>query len=255
MLAGDCHGNFHHLDKLLKWAVKEECDALVQLGDWGFTWPEKMPKSYETFQSKVTAAGVPFFFLEGNHDNYDWLKQTGAWEADAPVEVGTGIVYLPRASTWEWDGLKFMAMGGAFSIDVDQRMPGLSWWEEELIRDADLEKAFAKGKVDILLSHDSPNNPTLQRFLEEHSDLVRRQGWDSYKLDRTSKNNRTAMTLVYQSAQPALTVHGHYHHYYLDTNEVTRQRIVGLNRDTMGRESYILLDTEKFKESHADAGI
>jgi hypothetical protein len=138
-----------------------------------------------------------------------------------------------------------MAMGGGVSIDAHFRTEGLSWWPEELITDEDVDDAVAAGEVNVLLSHDAPNNPSLDRYLIKHSAYVIGQGYEGYKVDDISKANRAQMDLIYQATKPKLVIHGHYHHFYVNENYETGQRIVGLDRDTKGRESWLLLDTEQ----------
>lgn len=244
MFAGDTHANSDHVQYLLAQAKKQEADVIYQVGDWGISYGGG--RQWEGFQKLIRRGGIPFVFNEGNHDNYTWLKEMGAFDAPDLFSLAPGISYAPRGCVWDWDGITFMSMGGGYSIDEDGRTEGLDWWPDEAIRDEDLASAFRKGKVDVLLSHDSPNNPTLQQYLDEHSVLIRQYGWDSYKLDAKSRQNRQQMDLVYQSCQARVVIHGHYHHYYRYINDHTGQNIFGLNRDTKGNESWMVIDTEHF---------
>lgn len=56
----------------------------------------------------------------------------------------------------EWAGVRFLGLGGAFSVDRNARKVGRSFWFEETITDEEVELACENGKdgVDVMLAHD-----------------------------------------------------------------------------------------------------
>lgn len=249
MLVGDTHGNNTHLEYILREASKKQIDLIIQLGDWGYTWPSAMPRSWNVFKKMVSKAGIPFWFLAGNHDNYDWIETVTDGTRN-PQQIAPLVTYLPRAATFEAaiDDLKFMAVGGGVSIDKEPshgwggRKEHVSWWSQELITDEDVEAAKKIGKVDILLTHDSPDNLELSKFLDLFTIPL--------KMDNLSKSNRQQLNIIMDNCKPSLVVHGHYHMAYTYQDQYLRgPKFVGLDHDGTGRNSYMILDTQKYREA------
>jgi len=241
LVAGDTHGQMDHLHKLCKWAQRNGVDTIVQVGDWGYLWPgEEFRVGRAT--NVLKQYKLQMFFLDGNHDFHPGLEDLygATHDADRFVPLSENITYLPRGFTWDWDGVRFMSMGGAVSIDKEERTEWVDWWPQESITDADVNRACQKGRVDILLSHDVPQLPIrLQSYLERFKGI-------NIKLDRASRSNRLAMAAIAQSAEPKLILHGHYHHRY--NERWANSMICGLDRDGSGNKSYVIIDTERIDE-------
>jgi predicted phosphodiesterase len=259
MFAGDTHGSMPHAQSLIKWAARHEVDVIVQLGDWGFMWPdrEKPTRRLERLSIWLDEAGLQMWFLDGNHDNFDWLEEIGAFHAEAPVEVSPNITYLPRGSVTEIDGIKFGALGGAVSIDKEHRTPNdegvdpfrVSWWHQETIKDADVNKLIAKGKIDVLLSHDAPETEVLHEFLESFKQIVGYRNYGGYKTDDESNANRRKLERAIDGTQPDYVLHGHFHERYNGVwpyRDGTEANVIGLGRDGDGIQSYVILDTADY---------
>lgn len=255
MLAGDTHGRLDHAEKLIHWAKREKVDRIIQLGDFGFLWPsrDEPERRINQLSKWATEADIPWFWLDGNHDNFDWLENIGAFGSTSPVEIAPNVTYLPRGVTFDIDGISFMACGGAVSIDKDQRTPNdpgvkpynVSWWHQELITDEDVDRCYSNGKVDVLLTHDAPNSFELQNFLDETSRRYRLP----YKIDEVSQANRAQLDRILNACSPSYVFHGHYHERYngnapLD-NDKTAQ-VIGLDCDGSGTASYVVLDTNDY---------
>jgi hypothetical protein len=67
------------------------------------------------------------------------------------------IAYLKRGVAYNIDGHKFLALGGALSIDKDSRIPGIGWWENEMWSEKEKKDIFKllkkKNEFDYVLSH------------------------------------------------------------------------------------------------------
>lgn len=245
MLLGDTHGNTEHLAKAAKIAKRNGVDRIIQLGDFGFLFRENRLKSVENTLKQF--GSIPLIWLDGNHENFDMLAELGATpQDDEPTQLTPLVTYSPRGYVWDFDGVTFMTMGGAFSVDYEHRTLGVSLWHQETITYADVEKACGRGPVDVLLTHDAPEMP------ENLYAMMIRMGFDrdGYKTDASSKSNRIAVTAVMQAVEPALLVHGHFHHRYND--KLANTIIVGLGRDTMGNLSWVIVDTERLGQQIAE---
>lgn len=245
LVAGDTHGNVEHFQYLADQAVNHGCQAIVQVGDWGYTWPGREHERVAAVQGMLRRAGLTLFWLDGNHDNFTHLDYIGALDADEPVVIADDITYLPRGCVWEWSGVRFMSLGGAVSIDKARRIPGLSWWPEETLTLAQVEKAKARGPVDVMLCHDAPSGVrSLQRYLNRMTEEFR----VPYKIDEASEANRALVREVADAVRPALLIHGHYHHRYWSPAPWDREhaKVLGLDRDTTNERSIFVLDMAGF---------
>ena len=231
LLAGDTHGSHSQIRYLLDTAVDKGVERIIQVGDFGF-WPH-----LEDFHVQVNRAamkaGIDFYWLDGNHENFDALEAEVDVDANEPQQMLANLWYLPRGSTWEWDGCRFMALGGAFSIDKDDRTRGYSWWHQEIITYEQVDRACERGPVDVLLTHDAP---------EGTCPIIR----PGYKYDEMSRGNRLAVSAVMEAVKPKLLVHGHYHHRY--SGERDGVQVEGLDRDGMWEHSWIGIDTDHWRE-------
>lgn len=250
LLAGDTHGSMWHARFLIKLAEARQVDAIVQLGDWGYTWPRK--NVIDFLQMELDLYDIPMYWIDGNHENFPDLQARGFWEAnkicafeDAPL-----IRYIPRGHIWEWDGVTFMAMGGAWSIDQDDRTPGDTWWPEETISLNDFDRALKNlkehgKKIDVFLSHDAPAGITkLEANLRDYDFKLKLAA----KHINGSKGNRAALWEIVKEAHPDILFHGHYHWAYQDTltwpTDGWRMRVTGLAHDGAPEHSWGILDTK-----------
>lgn len=240
MMQGDTHGNGPWVRAVIDHAKRQKADIIFQLGDFGI-WGGKAGRRYvENVSDWATEAGVPFYFLDGNHENFDKLR---LWTKDSEpdehgmLEVLPNLLYSPRGNIFDMGGLKFMTMGGAVSVDKEWRIeqerrqnaPRTLWWDDEEITWADVE-SVPETKVDVLLSHDSIINPL---------------GRTNYKWDAMSVSNREKLKRVYDKVRPDICFHGHFHYKHI--THMFDSVIVGLECDEMRNDSCMFdTDTGKF---------
>lgn len=239
-LIGDTHGDFAWMQsKVRKHAQRAEADAIIQMGDFGFIWRQErdeVERRLDNLNKVFANIGIPLYWLDGNHENFDRLAELGIdTTADHFIEVRSHIIYMPRGCTWEWDGLRFMSLGGAYSIDNSRRTLFVDWWPQETITAGDVERALTRGEggIDVLFSHDSPDHPTLSEFLNSFN--------LPYKLEEQSRANRNCVNAVVDYLKPKLVVHGHYHERIMGHHQETA--VLGLNHSKHGAQAWALLDT------------
>lgn len=254
LFAGDSHGNVRWLRSLMELARRFDCDAIFQLGDFGY-WPHReipnmygsrknMIASLENSMSDLWPEGK-LYWLDGNHENHPWLWETYTETDDEGfVPMSNRISYSPRGHRWEWDGVSFLSCGGAFSIDKEYRLreekaANTLWWPTEMIRPEDVEKSVAGGPVDVLLSHDCPYGVQIPNIKDDYPETV---------------ENRQMLAAIVSKTQPRWIFHGHYHIQnvatigtpYEDHGELNWRActVVGLSHEG-NRGSWATTDTEK----------
>lgn len=243
LLVGDVHGNDRFFARVCAKAREMDCEGLIQLGDFGY-W-EHYPQG-EGFlkwcQRQLREKDLWCHWLDGNHENHPKLWETYGYDVTQLSEVRPGLYYMPRGYRFELDGVRCMAIGGAYSIDKAARTPGRSWWPEETIREQDVEAAVAGGKVDIVFSHDCPWGVDIP--------ILRAQQKDVFP---ESRRNRQELTKIVKAVEPKVLIHGHYHHRYTANFDFMvggywhRTLIEGLSADFDPTGSTLLLDTDNIE--------
>jgi hypothetical protein len=200
LLAGDIHGRSFALRACFERASVEGCDAVIQLGDFGW-WPhvEWGFNFIEEAKEMIAEFSLPLYFLDGNHDNHPdlWRSHTSITPEGFHV-LSKDFFYIPRGLRFEWSGVTFLALGGGFSIDKDMREPGKSWWPTELLSQEEIFRAIDPSgpSVDIVLSHECPEGVNL--------------GISLYKIELAEKSRKDVRRIV-DHTRPHTLFHGHYH--------------------------------------------
>lgn len=164
-ITGDCHGDFSRLTVFNAMTKLTEDDVMIILGDAGFN----ICRDEREEANKEFVNSFPFttFCIHGNHemrpydiDTYKTKQYCGGtvwYEEEYPK-----ILFAKDGEVYDFDGLKCMVIGGAYSVDKSFRlMYRLPWFENEQPSDeiksyveAQLEKYG--NRIDILLSHTCP---------------------------------------------------------------------------------------------------
>jgi len=124
-----------------------------------------------------------------------------------------------------------MALGGAASVDRLGRVPGKSWWPEELLSTEDIEYASRPGKVDVIISHDVPTGvdiPGIGPGLAPNMD----SGFAFITLLESIEHRRKVRQVV-DAVKPSMIIAGHYHIPYTRYLDATHGKVLvhGLNAD------------------------
>ena len=231
LLLGDTHGSLRDFQAYAPYI--RDTDLVIQLGDFGFVWDDS--ERIEQLNALMEEVDVDLWWIDGNHENFDFLKMLFELTPDdtEPTRMTSRITYLPRGYRFELGGVKFMAFGGAVSIDKHRRTPYSSWWPQELITDEQVARVSDE-PVDILLSHDVCSlTPSLERLL---TNPIRPES------EIECIDNRKRLGEVARRVTPWINIHGHYHAYYEDGFDNTR--VIGLDCGS-AHGSRILLDTEE----------
>lgn len=239
-IAGDWHGNTGWALSVISAAALAGACAIVHTGDFGL-WPGDWGERYlDTVDQALDELAMALIFVDGNHEDHGQLA-TWPRAGTGAHEIRGNIGHLPRGYRWEWDGKTWLALGGAVSPDRAMRTPGHSWWPEEAITDADVQRCIAGGPADVMITHDAPaTTGALSGYLASNGFRM------SGQLLHECYMSRMRVREVVDAVQPQLLVHGHYHHRYDD--QLGDTRIIGLDCDGTSRfDNLILLDTKTLK--------
>jgi len=149
-ILGDIHTDFSTLNDFIK---NMSPDIILQCGDFGY-WPRfKSLNQVDMIKNHKTK----IYFCDGNHeDHYNLQKIT----KENKTEIAPNIFYMPRGSILTLpDNRKVLFIGGAFSIDWQNRIDGKDWFsEDELLKEKDIQWIYnmKEGDIDIVISHTAP---------------------------------------------------------------------------------------------------
>ncbi|RDI45273.1 metallophosphoesterase family protein [Nocardia mexicana] len=226
LVVGDLHGNGTHARTLLRIAARRGCRAVFALGDFGAVEHTRAGRRYFDHVDRAAARhDLTVYFLDGNHDNAALLLTyyRDVRDADGFLRCRNRIRYAPRGHRWTWNGTRFAAFGGAYSVDKPRRLaeqarraararrhrrpPEIDshtlWFPDEQMTDDDLKTLLAadSAPVDILLTHDKP-----RAAQPDHN----------RKTAPECLPNQDRIQLLVDTLHPALLLHGHLHYRYTD---------------------------------------
>lgn len=192
-ITGDQHGRFKKLVNFCRRMETSVDDVVIVLGDAGinfYGWGVDRQLKFE-----LSAVPVTFFCIHGNHEmrpeslgyysEQQWNGGIVYVEEDHP-----NILFAKDGEIYDFNGVKTLVLGGAYSLDKNQRiLKGLKegreyWWADEQPSDeikarAEQQLDAAGWKVDVVLSHTAPlNDEPTDAFLA---------GFDQTKVDKSTE--------------------------------------------------------------------
>lgn len=235
-ITGDTHGEFSRFSKnhrvKLPFEITKD-DYIIVCGDFGLLWAKDA--EFEYYRDWLAQLPFTILWVSGNHENYNMIEEY-------PLEIWNGgkvrhivrdkVILLERGQVFELEGKKFFTFGGASSHDIQggildrddmdyreqrkkaeelglpYRILNLSWWEQELPTEAELQEGRknlekAGYKVDYVISH--CGSTRLQTRLDEYFGI--RYGGATYDTNiLTEYFNELEVTLDYKK-----WFCGHYH--------------------------------------------
>lgn len=120
-ISGDCHGVYGHIGY---WATHGNTPNLVLVGDIGVGYKGNGEKLVE-LGYKLNKEGKYVYAIRGNHDQPDLF--------DGRIYGGEygGIKFVRDGTVANWNNQNILFCGGAVSIDRNNSVPNISWWENE----------------------------------------------------------------------------------------------------------------------------
>lgn len=163
-ITGDTHGQFYRINQFCKKINTSKEDIMIILGDAGINNACSFDK---TLKKKLDELPITLFCVHGNHEQrpYDISSYH-------EKEWHSGIVYMERkhpsilfakdAEVYDFNGLKSIVIGGAYSVDKYYRIIRCMPWYENEQPSEDIKKSVEEKleqyawKIDLVLSHTVP---------------------------------------------------------------------------------------------------
>lgn len=238
MLAGDWHGDAawaRHVIRHVPVGANGR-RLIIQLGDFG-VWPGQSGTRYlDSVAAELAEANATCFFVDGNHEDFPQLARYPI-RRDGLREVRPRLFHLPRGTRWTWKGIRFLALGGATSLDRPWRTAGVDWWPDEELTRADLARAIGGGACDVMLTHDAPSGIDVPG-------LPPTSTWQPAEVERAHRH-RDLLREVVDAVQPKGLVHGHFHSRYdaeLAVDGGHRVSVIGLANEWTGSDACLEVD-------------
>ncbi|MGW4365912.1 metallophosphoesterase family protein [Nocardia takedensis] len=247
LMTGDLHGNTGHALATVRTAARDGCDRIFVLGDFGAWEHIADGRHYFDVVDRVARRHrVQVYFLDGNHDKSSLLHRMYGAEPDDDgfLVCRKSIRYAPRGLRWTWEGTRFAAFGGAYSVDkawrlaqeaIEERKAARRrrfgsarhpvtaetlWFPEEEMTDEECDALLVDDTaVDVLLTHDKPRDAAPE--------------WNRKDLPECLPNQDRVQRIV-RTLRPRLVLHGHLHYRYTDTlvlDDGHRVTVEGLGAD------------------------
>lgn len=216
-IAGDWHGSAGWARHAIEYAKDHGADAMVHVGDFGY-WLHAKKQGSDAWEylkrvsTAVKKAELPFVWLPGNHEH--WPELPGKGRGELPSLINGNLVFLPIGYRWSWWGKRFMAVGGAFSIDRFLRTEGKGWWPEECLTGEDVAYACrGQERMDVIFSHDCPSGVNIPGIGPDSKPRGGAEHWPPAMLLQAA-DHRLKMRDIWAAHKPQVYYHGHYHVYH-----------------------------------------
>lgn len=204
VVAGDWHGNTSWMRQVLTCAARDGFKVFVHVGDLKVLWFDEYPTYPELGDFTAELAGLledlgmVFIFVDGNHDVHPELRALPV-NADGFGVISNRLLYAPRGHRWSIGGVRFGALGGAYSIDRYRGTEGLDWFLEEATV-ADDVAALGPEPLDVLITHDVPAGIDVETMFDLPEAIER----ECYIV-------RSLLRDAVRAAEPSLVFSGHWH--------------------------------------------
>ena len=173
-ITGDTHRDFYRLCSV------DENSLLIILGDASINYYldifDRILKDF------LKCYNITLFCIQGNHEerpeNISTYKEVEMFGGKVFLEEEyPNLIFAKNGELYEIDHKKVLVIGGAYSIDKDDRiMDGTPWFKDEQLSKKEMDDILAKyeGKhVDVILSHTCPlKYEPVEAFIEGIEELV-----------------------------------------------------------------------------------
>lgn len=160
---GDTHGGYRSIIKFANRFHLMRTDVIVILGDAGYNYYG----GERDAEAKLHLSHIKptILCIHGNHEirpaniltykTREWNGGIVWYEEEYP-----NLLFAKDGEIYTLNGLNYLAIGGAYSVDKHLRLRrGAGWWEDEQPSDEIkryVEEQIRAHKVDVILSHTCP---------------------------------------------------------------------------------------------------
>ena len=171
-VTGDIHGDQILWDACISNFLKEG-DNIIVLGDFGIGFFDGRYWTEEMFYDYLAEQKYTVLFVDGNHENFEKLNSfpVDQWHGGRVQFIRSNVIHLMRGEIYDIDGKKIFCFGGGYSLDKDYRVPGRTWWPQEMPDDGEYRNATKNLEecgftVDYILTHTAPADLSLIHISE-----------------------------------------------------------------------------------------
>lgn len=187
-LIGDIHGKIHEYKNLSSTKLNKGISGSIQLGDMGVGFGQSnfWRNALNSFMIENNAT-----FIRGNHDNPHVSKEMPGYIPDGTIENDV------------------MFIGGAWSIDWPNRLPGVDWWPDEELSYEELYRlhdVYSIARPRVMITHDAPTDVAYEMFVETGLAI----GGKNAKKIQTRTGE--ALQSMFEAHQPDCWFFGHWHY-------------------------------------------
>ena len=169
-ITGDTHGEIFRFTLFREMFQPSVDDYLIVAGDFGcifgLGWRD------ENKLDELEKLPFTILFLDGNHECFPKIMSypEEEWNGGRIHRIRSNIFHLMRGQIFVLEGLSIFTMGGGYSIDQMLRIPGRSWWPEEMPNANEYAEALSNlakhgDRVDVIISHAAPEG-AMQFFVD-----------------------------------------------------------------------------------------
>lgn len=236
-VAGDWHADIEWALRNVELIRMNGVDVILHVGDFGYGMyesPEAEEEAMRRLSTLLAVFGMKLYVTLGNHDNWVRFNALTPGE-DGTFEVWENIFFMPRGYRFSINGVSFVSLGGAASINYEDLTEGIDWWKEELITMGDLYR-LGDEHATVMITHDAPEET--QALFGRKNKLSQNWSVEAYQYSNLSQRSISAAVA---QVKPNVLFHGHYHTDYVSRESVEGHRYnsVGLNMN--GRDHNVML--------------
>jgi len=144
-IIGDIHGAFGRLKQKVTDLELRDC-YLLCVGDLGVGFKKSDEYTCGELNQFFANQNITFMSIRGNHDDPEFFGGKSSI-------MLSNFMLLPDYHTETLDGVRYLFVGGATSIDRIHRIQGVSWWPNEVFQ----YQPSLVTACDVLITHSAPS--------------------------------------------------------------------------------------------------
>lgn len=164
-ITGDTHREFDRIFDFCAENGTSADDVLIILGDAGINY--YLDESDRDLKRELSTLEITLFCVHGNHEERPFLIDSYGekpWRGGIVYyeEEFPNLLFAKDGEIYDFDGLKTIVIGGAYSIDKYARIYGNAPWfsseqpSDEIMAYVEQQLERAGWRVDAVLSHTTP---------------------------------------------------------------------------------------------------
>lgn len=191
---GDVHGKWNELiDSFSKYDIRDV--NIIQVGDFGIGFNKDNDiQVLNELGNILRERGINMYVIRGNHDDPKYFN----------IFTSYGNLHLvPDYTYLKIEDMIILLIGGGVSIDRVSRIPNISWWDTEIIKDLPIKNK----EVDIVVTH-----VPIKSFFQQQLTQDLTYWYNKDNILKHSLDNENKLLLKLESVlNYKYWVSGHYH--------------------------------------------